>query len=113
MGVGADRHEDTGLLRHPQQLDVEVLPVQMGIDLKGLARSRSRAHHERPVRAQAQPDVVPAPPRMGQHLDVGIAERRQVALGLIVGDAKLGVERAEDEIERRQGSGVHVALAGR
>ena len=113
MGVRADGHPATRLRDHPEPVDVEILAVRVSIDLERRPGLRGAAGDALPVRAEARPEVVDAAARMREHVNVGVGERREISLRLILPETELGMERAEHEVEPRERGGIHVAGAFR
>jgi hypothetical protein len=89
------------------------LPIGIGVDLDRAIVAARTLEDTWPIGAQTKTKVEDAPARVGQHVDRGVVERRQVAVGLVVGDAQARVEGAQHEIERGEKRGIDVARAAR
>src|SRR5438445_5175711 len=102
MGVRADGHPATRLRDHPEPVDVEILTVRVSIDLERRPGLRGAAGDALPVRAEARPEVVDAAARMREHVNVGVGERREIALRLILPETELwnGTRRARGRAAR-------------
>src|SRR5438477_5261654 len=109
--IRSDRDPASSLVRETEEFDVEIQPVRIGVDLEGGLCLDRGLEHARPVGGEAEPVIPSAPAWMGEDVDVGVADGGEVAIGLILGDPQLRVERAEDEVELLQDLRGHVALA--
>src|SRR5919108_5109543 len=81
--IGADRHTYTALARKAEELDVEVLPVGIGVDLDGLVERCGLLEDPLPVRGQAESVVVDASARVSEDVQSGMPQSGEISLGLV------------------------------
>src|SRR5207237_1640278 len=83
VGIGSQRNAASCLRGKPNQIDIEVLAIGIRIDLDCLVQVGGDGEDARPIRGQAEPEIVNAPPWMTENLDVGITQRLEIAFRLI------------------------------
>ena len=113
MSIRADRYPGAFRRDEPQSLHVEILPVRIRVDFEHRPGLGGMARHLLPVTRETGAKVVDPSTRVREHLNVWIFEPSEIALGLVVAQAELRVERAEDEVEPSEDRRVHVARTQR
>src|SRR3954470_8907817 len=110
MRIGAKGDPAAGLRGKTDQVGTQVLPIWIGIDLYGFVQFRGDSEHARPIGRQPEPKVVDASAGMAQNLDIGVPQRADVALGLVLLLPERGMKAAEHEVEPIEGGAGHVAF---
>ena len=92
MGICAQRNTRSVLSRNFEEVDIQILSIGIAVNFQCLIELGSFRKDARPVCFQTKPVIIDAAARVAEDLNVRIAQRCKISLGLIFKCPQRGVE---------------------